>query len=283
MTRNAPHLVGAVARRYFRYSYHPNNSRLQYLRWAITVPFRSRAGGAAIARQARGSVPDVWARDLTGARTLVIGSGPSLDKVDDAFFAGFDTVLYVNFALARSRGANNEYFFTTDSGPVREFIDSRGVEPFVRLGSEHCIFAPIFLDQWQGFTDEGRALFTWIACDAAKWRVETRRVGWLTVPFALRYSPRQPDWDAFQMPPAGRRLPVMDHTSALSAVMFAAVNGAREIGLIGCDFSGGRAAIVGDAQPDPGNVFTGAADEFIRMAAALARNGVIATNHSWTV
>lgn len=277
------HIAGQVASRYFNYSYHPNKSRLHYLRWAATLPFRSRIGGAAIAQHARGSALDVWGDDFGGKRTLIVGSGPSLDKVGDSFFAGFDTIVYINFALSRAGRDGCEYFFTTDSGPISEFIDAKGVEPFQRLGAERCVFAPVFQDQWQGFTPEGRKLFTWLTCDKARWSLETRSVFRVKLPFALRYHPRQPDWERFSLPESGRKLPILNYTSALSAVLFAAVNGSQDIGLIGCDLSAGRAAIVGNAQADPGKSFTGAAVEFNRMASALAQSNVNVVNHSWLV
>lgn len=284
MSRSGPHSVGTAASRYFRYGYHPNNSRLQYARWAITLPVRSRVGAAAIARTTRGPQPESWSQDFAGKRALVVGSGPSLDKVDDAFFDGFDPVIYINFALNRARHKGSEYFFTTDSGPIREYIDKKGdADDFARLGPQRCIYAPVFQDQWQGFTPEGRALLTWIGCDAAAWRSQKVRLGPLSLPLVLRYAPRQPVWSDFTLPAPGRRQPVLDHTSALSAVLFAAVNGAREIGLIGCDFSAGRALAAGSDQPDPGTTFSGAAAELGRMAEALKRQGITVVNHSWTV
>ena len=279
----APEAVGPAASPYFCYTYHPLNSPLQYLRWAATLPMRTRSGASAIARRANAAAPAIWGDDFDGKRALIVGSGPSLDRVDDSFFDRFDVVLFINFALKHANGRRPEYFFTTDSGPIRQFIDAHGVEPFRTLGQERCVFAPIFLDQWQGFTEEGRRLFTWLRYDAAKWRiVPFRRLG-IGLPVTFRYHPRQPDWSSFNELPRGRTLPILDHTSALTAVLFAAMNGSCEIGLIGCDFSAGRAASVAGSQVDPGNVFEGAIGEFRQLSDALDRQGITVTNHSWEV
>ncbi len=133
--------------------------------------------------------------------------------------------------------------------------------------------------------DDGRALFTMLRYDRAEWRTQDATVGSLKVPYTLRYHPRQPDWDHFQLPGPGRTLPVLDHTSALTAIIFAAMNGARKIGLIGCDFTAGeRAKAAQSPQALPGSrFFIGAAGEFARIQSALARSGIQVTNHSWEV
>jgi hypothetical protein len=67
-------------------------------------------------------------------------------------------------------------------------------------------------------------------------------------------------------------------------VIFAAANGARDIGLIGCDFSAGRAQAAQSSQGVPdARVFAGAAGAFEAMRCALERPGVHAVNHSWTI
>mgnify|MGYP000309263340 CR=1 FL=1 len=66
-----------------------------------------------------------------------------------------------------------------------------------------------------------------------------------------------------------------DTSTGLDPAMFAAVQGAREIGLIDCDFSAGRSQGLAGAP-----TFWNAAEEFKAMASALQRNGLITTNHS---
>ena len=67
--------------------------------------------------------------------------------------------------------------------------------------------------------------------------------------------------------------------------MFAAMNGARRIGLIGCDFSGGeRSSLAAGVQELPGSkFFSGAASELAKIKIAMARSGIEITNHSWEV
>lgn len=261
-----------------------NTSKLAYLRWIPKAPFLSRTGGRAITAYAQGPCPDAWQRELAGKRVLVVGSGPSLDRVDSAFFDGFDAFLYINFAVRRRRGAPGEYFFSTDAGPTREYINKHGVADYLALGRDHCILAPIFLDQWHALTPRGRALFTWLAFDEAHWFTQGVGTASVKLPLLWRYGPRQPDWESFSLPARGRTQPVMGHTSALSAILFAAIHGAREIGLIGCDFSAGRAASVQSNQVAASqSTFSGATAEFHRIAAMLARHDIAITNHSWVV
>lgn len=289
LTQQQPQAFTAVTRKYIHPVRTPYHSRSLFLRWMLTLPFRSRIGGSLIARYVGDAAPETWARDLAGKRVLIVGSGPSLDKVGPEFFDGFDTVIYINFAVKRMRGDGSEYFFTTDIGPVREFIDAYEEETFLRLGKDRCIFAPIYLDQYRMMTPAGRELFSWLRFDEAGWRKQSVKLaslksGHLSAPLVLRYHPRQPDWDSFVLPSGGRTLPILDHTSALTAVLFAAMNGSREVGLIGCDFSAGRAASAGSTQgAATASTFSGAAAEFHKLAEALGRQGVAVTNHSWLV
>ncbi|WP_347303358.1 hypothetical protein V5740_01665 [Croceibacterium sp. TMG7-5b_MA50] len=255
----------------------------RWFAWFVsTVPWRSRLGARGLLRHVDTTVPAIWQQDFPGKRTLIIGTGPSLDRVPPEFFDDFDTLVYVNFALRRASFDRPEYFFTMDLGPVREFLDRVGSEPFERLGPERCVVAPVFLDFWHRLTKRGRAMFTWLRYDAAGWRWE--RLGSIPFPVVLRYHPRQPDWGTFEVPPTGRTIPIVETTSALSAVMFAAMCGSRDINLIGCDFSDGRAASMGAEQNAPGiGVFNAAREQFGAMHASLASQGIRLTNHSWTV
>lgn len=282
-TPAAPPAFGAEARRYFGKVVHPNASRLNYLRWLLSNPVRSRSGARIIERAAENPPLPIWKDDFAKRKALVVGTGPSLDRVAPEFFDQFDTILYVNFAIRIASGRFGEYFFTTDIGPLREYIERNGADKFLSLPREKRIFAPIFFDQVHDFTPAGLDLTTIVACDRAEWDLETRRRLGLTLPFALRYRPCQPEWSNFTLPPAGGHMPILETTSALSAVLFAAMNGASEIGLIGCDFSAGRAGVVQSGQSDPGNMFSRAVHTFKSMANALARQGVLAKNHSWEV
>lgn len=261
------------------------DSRLSYARWALTNPWQSYTGGKAIQAYVDDRAPAAWNSDMAGQDVLVVGSGPSLDKVDADFFCRFAAAIHINFAIRRRSADETAYFFTTDLGPIDTFLETFGDETFVSLGPDRCIFAPVFLDQWHMLKDEGRALFTMLRYDAAEWRTQDASIGSLKVPYTVRYYPRQPDWDRFELPGPGRTLPVLDHTSALTAIIFAAMNGARKIGLIGCDFSSGARAIAAQSsQPLPGSkFFAGAASEFGKIQVALARLGIEVTNHSWEV
>jgi hypothetical protein len=259
-------------------------SKINALLFVLKIPFKSWLSGQALQKHVDDSVPQKWIDDFKDRKVLIVGSGPSLDRVSADFFAGFDTVLYINFAIRKARGQASDYFFTTDLGPVREYLDAIDDEVFKSLGPERCILAPIFLDQFAMLTPAGRALFSMLRCDAASWRTQSVGIGKLKLPLLLRYHPRQPNWSDFRAPAAGRTLPVLDHSSALTAVLFAATMGSREIGLIGCDFSAGRAASANSAQDVPdATIFAAAPAELRNMQQALARQSIIVTNHSWLV
>lgn len=251
-----------------------------FTRFVATVPFNSWRGSRALQRHVDDRVPAAWPAEFAGKRALIIGTGPSLDRVDQAFFDDFDVLVYVNFALRRARFDRPEYFFTMDPGPSREYIDAFGADAFRRLGPDHCVIAPIFFDFWHLMTEEGRAMFTWLRPDAVEWRTE--RFKSIPVPVVLRRYPRQPDWQDYRLPQLGRVIPILKPTSALTAVMFAAMCGSRDIGLIGCDFSDSRAASVGGAQTAvAAGTFNSARTEFTAMQANFADQGVRLTNHSW--
>ena len=143
--------------------------------WALRLPFASWLGGRAVANIAQGPCPAAWADDLRGKRVLIVGSGPSLDRVDQGFLDSFDALLYINFALRRRRRVRPEYFFTTDIWASKPYFEQFGAADFLALGPDRAIVAPIYLDHWHLLTPEGRALFTWLGPDHA--RFETHKAG----------------------------------------------------------------------------------------------------------
>lgn len=279
-----PEPYGLLTRHYIRPPQGVVDWKDSRVRFALQVPHRSYSGGRHIERFVDDAPPlPEWARDFAGKRVLVMGTGPSLDRAPPELLASFDTVLHVNFALGRAGGGPGEYFFTTDLSPVREYMDCHGIDDFARLGPARCLYAPVFLDHWHYLTEAGRALFTMLRPDRTHWHGESVAFGRLRLPLLWRWHPVQPTWQSFTVPTPSRSLPVLYHSSALSAVLFAAQHGASEIGMIGCDFSAGRAA-VGSGQTAPtATHFAGAAVELRSLSAALARAGVTVTNHSWEV
>lgn len=253
--------------------------------WMLCNPWVSWQGAQAVRRTALTTpTPPTWATDIKGKRVLVVGTGPSLDRVTPEFFAGFDTALYVNFAMSQKREGPQPYFFTGDIGMIRPVLDKIGPGALAALGNGRRVVAPIYLDQWNLLTDQGRDLFTFLSCDRTSWIVRPARIGPVRLPLIVRCAPSETDWTTYTLPEPCPLIPVPTQTSALGAVMFAAVQDAREIGLIGCDFSAGRSQGLAGTQAAAGaTTFSGAAEEFKAMAAALQRNGVTAINHSWLV
>jgi len=253
--------------------------------WMLSNAWVSWQGARAIRRIALATpVPQTWAADIRSKRVLVVGTGPSLDRVTPDFFAGFDTALYMNFALSQKREGPQPYFFTGDIGMIRPVLDKIGPGALAALGPGRSVVAPIYLDQWNLLTTQGRNLFTFLSCDRTSWTVRSARIGPVRLPLIVRCAPAETDWTTYKLPTPGPLIPVPTQTSALGAVMFAAVQGAGEIGLIGCDFSAGRSqGLAGTQAAAAATTFSGAAEEFKAMAAALQRNGLTATNYSWLV
>jgi len=273
----------AQSRRAFKPSATPGSGLHRawwFAKFIATIPYTSRTGAKALLRDVDATIPDIWPAEMAGKRVLIVGSGPSLDRVASTFFDQFDVLIYINFALRRATYDRPEYFFTMDLGPVRDYLDRFGGEAFRKLGAERCVVAPNFFDWWQRLTREGRAMFTPLRFDAAYWRLERLRA--VPVPLILRYYPRQPDWTTYRLPLLGRTIPILHPTSALTAVMFAIMCGSRDVGLIGCDFSDGRApSMQGHQAPPPTGTFNAARAEFEAMQAGMAPQGVRLTNHSW--
>lgn len=269
------------ASNYVRPFRHALSSRFNQLLWMMRVPFASFRGYNILVGIATTQQPASWGKNMVDRHVLVVGTGPSLDRVGPEFFARFDTIIYINSALNLSEGRENEFFFSTDLGPILNLLEANGSAAFRILGCDRCIFAPVFLDQCAMLTDAGRDLFTILACDSVSWQCQKLNVGSLRLPLIWRYAPQQPDWRQYVPSLMIGRLPIVHHTSALSAVLFAAVQGSMKIGLIGCDFSAGRALAAGDPTTATSATFSGASGEFRQMAACLERFGVSVTNHSW--
>ncbi|AKM11296.1 hypothetical protein [Croceicoccus naphthovorans] len=264
---------------------HPNASAMARLRWMARSPLATRRGEQVVERIGANPWPDLWRQDMTGRKVLIVGSGPSLDRVDSAFFDGFDTALYINFAFGRAQPGPVRYFFTTDLGPGIEFIARFGDTAFRDAGAARCLYAPIFYDQAANLTPEFLSLFTVIRPERVGWRFRHGTLAGVKLPQTLARYPIVPDFDLYDLPsPASARLPVVETTSALSAAILAGIMGAREIGLIGCDFSAGRAGSVDTLQKAAGATqFRDARSRFEAIAAMLDRHGIATTNHSWLV
>ena len=71
-------------------------------------------------RHAVREAPPAWAQDLAGARVLVVGTGPSLDRVTDDYFAGFDVLVCINHAILGVPEHRCVYYFSTDVPRTRQ-------------------------------------------------------------------------------------------------------------------------------------------------------------------
>ena len=271
-------------RRWFAVDPIDHSRPVEALRWAMANPWRSRRGASIVRDLAARPAPKRWDGDFPDRRVLVVGTGPSLDRVDDAWLDRFDTRLWLNHAINRSPGGACDYFFTMDLGALGLLLADRGEDRIAALGAERAIAAPYQLDLPTYLTPHALSALSFVAPDACRWDVQRARLPGLgiRVPAIVRYTPRQPDWSHWRLPPRGRTIPIPRATSALAAVLFAAMRGAREIGLIGCDFGGGRAVSSANARPVPeGDFFVQCRTAFAAISAALDRQSVRVLNHSW--
>lgn len=233
-------------------------------------------------RHAVREAPPAWARDLAGARVLVVGTGPSLDRVTDEYFAGFDVLICVNHAILRTPAHRCVYYFSTDVPRTWEVTqadtDARiGALPLARrvLVPSCARVAPYLLSGWlRRFT-----VARYSAYVVRRWGAH-----WST--FTL-YEPKQApdpqilDWINGQ---GGLRdMPSQKGSSAYSAMVFAARFRPAEIRLIGVDLNAGRAEALQEAAGRGRFSGTGPVESYHRLEGLIRSSGIPVENDSWAV
>lgn len=277
----------------FKSSPHPNQSAFIFLMFVLLIPFKSVLG---YFRLQRVEVLDAekWRAAMCSEKVLIVGSGPSLDRMPRRNFHNYKVIIYINHAakLIIPNFDGEQFLFTTDVLPIRDLISDAPPALYEELCQHNRIIAPIFFEQMPLFTEESRAFFTVVKPDAVglKFYKKAIRIFGKTVsiPYTFRLHPRQPthaNLDTFFASDGfASGIPIVESTSALSAILFSAKCGAGAVDLIGCDFSAGRTTIVANAGVEStGATFTGAADRFYDLQGYLEARGTTLRNLSWEV
>src|SRR5690554_6939154 len=122
-------------------------SFLSKMYWALTVPISSFLGFLNLKKMSVKKDKKDWVRSFYDNKVLIVGSGPSLDKVDESYFLKFDAIVYINHAVKCSGKINDEYFFSTDINVVKGIEDKEYWRKIVGFGNAKSIVAPVFFQQ----------------------------------------------------------------------------------------------------------------------------------------
>jgi hypothetical protein len=226
-------------------------------------------------------VPDLAPK---GKRALVVGTGPSVDTLNADMISRYDAVYLINNAIENpifAQRINHKVPIAWYTADTTRFASLHGI-----LKSRHDvrkIFAP-FLDQ-----DTILSELVINDSDIALLKVSTRSVR--TEPFVfcellhssqykLANLKKTASYVLQYLKASNTSLPLVGQTSALSLTLFLAKLGYKEIDLIGCDFSSGRASVhasLGSATFDK----TDTVERFYFLSKILSDQGLIVRNLSW--
>jgi|SaaInlStandDraft_4_1057021.scaffolds.fasta_scaffold09547_2 hypothetical protein len=264
---------------------------MDYLRqifWMLTVPMSSFLGYFFLKHLSIKKDLKSWKISFSEKKVLIVGSGPSLDRVNNHYFANFDAILYINHAIKCSGKVDDEYFFSTDVSVTEGIKNKVYYNKIKQFGSERSILAPIFFQQTLFLTKKFRKTFSWIVASEASYRGHrlSRPVFEFHLPITAVYWPQQPSYieldNWFLQKHQVNFFPVIGSTSALSAILFVAKYSPKNITLIGCDFSVGRSeSIVNDCPAHNVNIFTKSREKFNYLQEYLSKNNILIKNDSW--
>jgi hypothetical protein len=262
------------------------------IKWALSVSAISLIGYFKLnSMSVKKDLPE-WKLAISKKRVLIVGTGPSLDKVDKTYFNKFDLIVYVNHAI-KILGDRDSLFFTTDVGVLKVITEKEYFNNILSLGVAKSIVAPIFFQQSLFLDDEFKNRFTWISPNSAKYHISFKKVNiWKKLNFYFPmppvFWPKQPDihqldqW--FNSVDQVQSFPIVESTSALSAILFCAKYEPSSINLIGCDFGGGRAAALSsELHKHPEGFFDAAISKFSAIKEYLNGRGVVVENDSWNI
>lgn len=230
----------------------------------------------------------VWKDSFNSKNVLIVGTGPSLDNVKEPYFLSFDAIIYINDAIKLSGKIDCEYFFTTDPYVAKRIENKDYYKNIISIGPDKSILAPIFFDKYLFLSKDFKKDFSWIPASNSYFNFMLRKKTILGVrfPYIIRYWPVQPDFESleiwFNTKEQIKYFPIMEHTSALSSILFSAKYKPKSISLIGCDFSSGRSeSIVNDCPGYDVNVFSKAVNSYYFLHNYLSSKNIILKNDSW--
>lgn len=253
----------------------------------FTIPISSRIGYMKLKKQSLKTDLTQWHQSFHNKNILIVGSGPSLDKVDQEYYSRFDVVLYINHAIKLANKAQENYFFTTDIGVALNIYRKPYFSIIKELKKDRSIVAPGNFNQSLFLSKKFEQYFSWIcAGDAEYKKFQSRRKVVGIRPTIFYYRPINVDnkvldkW--YSEPNQLKYFPVFEITSALTAINFVAKYLPKSITLIGCDFSSGRAKkIIKDNNAYNQSPFNNADKLFYSLKEYLQNKGVVLENDSW--
>lgn len=254
--------------------------------WALTAPFSGAIGWLWLKRFALKIDEPSWRSSFLGKRVLIVGTGPSLDVVDESYYLNFDVIVYINHAVKCARHKGNEYFFSTDVNVVKGIYVKTYFENIEKFGRQKSILAPIFFQQTLFLSKEFRGKFSWLKASRCRYIARWSN-GRLKLPITRLLWPVQPDaqdlelW--FSQDQQVSYFPVIEKTSALSSILFVSKYEPASVTLIGCDFGVGRSKHIEQDCPGHGfNAFNGAIERFEDIKKFLFSKNIELKNDSWS-
>lgn len=255
----------------------------------LTTPIKSRVGYLHLKRKALRNDLPVWKSSFRNKKVLIVGSGPSVDKVESKYFSSFDVIIYINHAIKLASKHQDYYFFTTDVGVAVEISTKSYFDKIQSIKKERSIIAPGNFDQTLKINREFESCFSWIcACEGVYKRYQSTKSLLGFKPSVLYYRPGEinkhklDNW--FSQLNQVNYFPVFEITSALTAIIFAAKYCPSSIKLIGCDFSKGRSKeIIDDNDEYVNNPFLEAPEIFKFLKSYLGDRKISVINDSWVV
>ena len=226
-----------------------------------------------------------WNTSFYNANVLIVGTGPSLDKVEAAYFSKFDTIIYLNHAIKLASKLSDEYYFSTDAYVTKDIELEPYIQNIYNLGPEKSILAPIHFQSLIEINKQFLNRFSLISANQASYKSYESSIKNIKYHRYI-YWPVQPDYHDlekwFSQNEQTLFFPVVESTSALSAILFAAKYRPKSISLIGCDFSKGRSNKLIESNPSRDfNPFNEARDKFKFLQNYLNDKNIKVINDSW--
>lgn len=264
-------------------------SMLRKIYWALIVPFMSFLGYLKLKSISEKKDYLEWRESFSAKKVLIVGTGPSLDNVSDEYFLNFDTIVYINHAIKCSGKVKDEYFFSTDVDVVKGIADKPYFKKIETIGKVKSILAPIFFQQVFFLKGNIKKGFSWLVASEASYKIHRVSKSFFDFNFPVTavFWPKQPDIKGLDIWFSQKQqvcfFPVVESTSALSAILFVAKYRPLQVSLIGCDFGVGRSkSIVEDCPAHNVNVFSEARNKFNYIKNYLSNKNILLTNESWS-
>lgn len=264
-------------------------SMLRKIFWALTVPIMSFLGFLKLKSISKKKDCLEWRESFSAKKVLIVGTGPSLDNVSDEYFLNFDTIVYINHAIKCSGKVEDEYFFSTDVDVVKGIADKPYFKKIETIGNVKSVLAPIFFQQVFFLKNKFKKSFSWLVASEASYKIHRISKSFFDFNFPVTavFWPKQPDIEELDIWFSQKQqvcfFPVVESTSALSAILFVAKYRPLQVSLIGCDFGVGRSkSIVEDCPVHNVNVFSEARHKFNYIKNYLSNKNILLINESWS-